>query len=68
VVPRLLIPPAVVKRCDPVVNGPKAIASGFATVVKENPKATMNNPDNINGKKPYYLPQKSNVPVAEIVI
>jgi hypothetical protein len=30
---KIVNPPAIVKRCDPVVNGPKAIASGFATFV-----------------------------------
>ncbi|MNI68721.1 hypothetical protein D3C73_1244300 [compost metagenome] len=52
VVPKLLIPPASVKRCEPVLMGPKAIASGLATVCcKEKPKATINKPESINGKE-----------------
>jgi hypothetical protein len=35
-------------------------------VVKENPKATMNNPDNINGKKPYLPPVKQQCSLQEI--
>ena len=52
VVPKLFIPPANVNRCDPVVIGPKAIANGLATVCcKENPKAKVNNQDNIKGNE-----------------
>ncbi len=55
VVPRLFIPPAIVRRCDPVVMGPRAIANGFATVCcSENPSATMNKPDNIRGNDPVF--------------
>ena len=55
VVPKLLIPPAKVKRCEPLFNEPKAMASGLATVCcKEKPRATINKPDNINGKEPLF--------------
>ena len=55
VVPRLLIPPAIVKRCDPVSVGPTSIASGFATICcKENPNPNINNPVIINGNEPKF--------------
>ena len=55
VVPRLLIPPASVNRCEPVVIGPNAIANGLATVCcNENPSATINKPESINGKEPVF--------------
>ena len=53
VVPKLLIPPAKVNRCDPVFTGPKAIANGLATVCwSEKPNPTMNSPESINSKDP----------------
>ncbi|MNE04628.1 hypothetical protein D3C80_971650 [compost metagenome] len=55
VVPKLLIPPASVKRCEPVLIGPKAIASGFATVCcSENPSPTIKSPDNIKANDPVF--------------
>ena len=50
VVPKLLIPPARVNLCDPVLTGPNAIAKGLATVCcKENPKPTVKRPASIKG-------------------
>ena len=55
VVPKLLIPPAIVNRCEPVETGPSAIAKGFATVCcNENPNATINNPESIKGNDPVF--------------
>ena len=45
VVPKLLIPPARLNRCDPFAGSPKLIANGLAAVCcKENPIPTINNP------------------------
>ena len=44
VVPKELIPPAKLRRWEPVSGSPKAIAKGLAAVCcKENPKPTINN-------------------------
>ena len=48
VVPKLLIPPAKVNRCEPVFIGPNAIANGLATVCcNEKPNPTVNKPASI---------------------
>ena len=55
VVPKLFIPPAKVRRCEPVVMGPKAIARGLATVnYKKKPKPTIKRPASIKGKEPVF--------------
>ena len=52
VVPKLLTPPAILNRCEPVSRLPKAMAKGFAAVCcKENPSPTTINPLNSMGKE-----------------
>ena len=53
VVPRLLMPPAMVRRCAPVAGSPITIASGLAAICcRANPRPTMNRPLSINAKEP----------------
>ena len=60
VVPKLLIPPAKVKRCEPVFIGPNAIAKGLATVCcNENPKATIINQITLKEMNLYLQPDKT---------
>ena len=53
VVPKLLMPPASVSRCAPVLGSPMTMASGLAAICcSEKPRPTMNRPDSIRLKEP----------------
>ena len=53
VVPKLLTPPAMVRRCAPVAGLPITIASGLAAICcSANPSPTMNSPDSISANEP----------------
>ena len=68
VVPNEFMPPAKLRRCEPVSGFPRAITKGCAEVCcNENPNATINNAPKIKGNEPIFTAGiMANAPATEI--